>query len=227
MGAQATTSNWDWAESQIYFNYNGGAKSMVMDLFKDYGYPEEFYNLFDTATDDSIMMTIAGFTDSTKGDFESEITAGNSLNSFYAGILSSMINDGTFGRDELEANAVTQFLIDQVAESGSDLSIMTTLVNDYFDETVLAAQDYYDSSVTDPNPKYNTLKTIVPLLGNVKKAIKAYNNDVDLSVSTSAMFGNVGRVWGPVIENTFWVWENEVNQMEVGEWVYWSYVKFM
>jgi len=33
---------------------------MMIDLFKDFGYPEEFYKLFDTATDDSIMMTIAG-----------------------------------------------------------------------------------------------------------------------------------------------------------------------
>jgi len=41
------------------------------------------------------------------------------------------------------------------------------------------------------------------------------------------MVGNVARVWGPVIENSFWVWENEVDKMEVGEWVYWSYVNFV
>ena len=83
---------------------------------------------------------------------------------FYAGILAGMTNTPTFDRTELEANAVSAFLIEKVGSSGSDLSIMTTLVNDYFDETVLAAQDYYDSSTTTPNENYNKLKTIVPLL---------------------------------------------------------------
>jgi len=75
-----------------------------------------------------------------------------------------MTNLPTFARTDLENNAISAFLIEKVGSSGSDLSIMTTLVNDYFDETVLAAQDYYDSSIVNPNPNYNKLKTIIPLL---------------------------------------------------------------
>ena len=47
----------------------------------------------------------------------------------------------SMSRQDLEDNAVSQFLIAQVADSGSDLSIMATLVADYFDDTVAAAQD--------------------------------------------------------------------------------------
>lgn len=67
----------------------------------------------------------------------------------------------TTTREELEAAVYTDFLAEKLAASSSDLSIMTTLVDAYFDESVLAAQDYYD--VMNPETYLNP-KTLVPLL---------------------------------------------------------------
>ena len=52
-------TNWNWNEIKIHLRYNGGAKNMIQNLIHDFGYPDEFCRLFDTATDDSIMTTIA------------------------------------------------------------------------------------------------------------------------------------------------------------------------
>ena len=67
----------------------------------------------------------------------------------------------SLSRDELEAAVYTDFLEPVLTASTSDLSIMTTLVDTYFDESVLAASNYYD--VTN-NQTYLNKATIIPLL---------------------------------------------------------------
>jgi hypothetical protein len=177
------------------------------------------------------MSTIAGWTDSTKSSFESQTEAGNNLNSFYAGILSSMNFDPNFDRDSMAENDVTQFLIDQVAGK-TDVEIetmMTDLVTAHFHEAVQAAKDYSTQldDNGDENPLYMKMSTITPLLSHIKKVLKGYSTGVGLKMGTVAMLYNYGRVVGPIIDNAFWIWENEVDQMEVGEIVYWDFVTFV
>ena len=62
---------------------------------------------------------------------------------------------------------------------------------------------------------------------NVKNAIKKYSKNVGLSMSTGAIMANYGRIWGPIVENSFWIWENHVDEMEVWESVYWAYANFV
>ena len=57
--SNAAYTNWNWYESQIHFQYKGGIYPMIGDLFTDFGYPEEFLDLWATATDDSIMEAMA------------------------------------------------------------------------------------------------------------------------------------------------------------------------
>merc|ERR1740137_165940 len=218
-------TNWNTYESTIYLNYNGGAKNMVVGLLKDYGYPANFTSLFDTATDDTIMGTIAGFTTATRNSFESELIADNGLFTFYAGILSSMTAT-TISRDELKVAVYDTFLLETLTASTSDLSIMTTIVEAYFDETVLAAQNYYDTSV-DQNATYLNLQTIIPLLKNVKKAIKEYNSDIGLSISTGDQLINIWAMVEPVIKYSLYIWENEVDKNEIGEMVYFQVTDFV
>jgi len=218
--------NWNTYESTIYLNYNGGAKNMVVGLLKDYGYPANFTSLFDTATDDTIMGTIAGFTTATRNSLESELIADNGLFTFYAGILSSMTAT-TISRDELKVAVYDTFLLETLTASTSDLSIMTTIVEAYFDETVLAAQNYYDTSV-DQNATYLNLQTIIPLLKNVKNAIKEYNSDIGLSISTGDQLINIWESAQPVIRNSLNIWENSVDQFgEVWPMVYDQVMDFM
>ena len=54
-------SNWDLGMASVHWNYKGGMKNMVTDLFKDYGFPAEFLALFDvdTCTDLTMLATVA------------------------------------------------------------------------------------------------------------------------------------------------------------------------
>merc|ERR550519_1942811 len=51
-------SNWDLGMASVHWNYKGGMKNMVTDLFKDYGFPAEFVALFDAG----IMSSATGTT---------------------------------------------------------------------------------------------------------------------------------------------------------------------
>ena len=59
-------SNWNWDESQIHFNFQGGFKNMIFDLFGDFGYPKDFVNLFEDLNTDSVINAIKAVSFSSK-----------------------------------------------------------------------------------------------------------------------------------------------------------------
>lgn len=206
-----TYSKWNWDESRIYFNYNGGLKDMVVDLFSDYGYPSAFTDMFDNASDESMILNIASWDASTKNSLATEITADNGLFSFYTELLTLINQDTFFSADALQIAVYDTFLQEKLASSGSDLTIMDLLVSTYFDETVALAVDYVALG-DDTNEKASRM---VDVLKNVKNAIKEYNADVGIKMGTGTALMNYVNVAVPLVYRSAWMYEAYVDRNDI------------
>jgi len=217
-------SNWDLGMASVHWNYKGGMKNMVTDLFKDYGFPAEFVSLFDvdTCTDLSMLATVASWTDSTKSSFESQTTGSNNAYSFYAGIMSSATGT-TITRDELIA--IMEPFYTNLADNGVILGdLMTAIMDAHFDAAVLAAQQYLDATNTDT---YLDSMELVSALKPVKAGIKQYNSGIGLQMAFTDSIANYAELVVPAIWYALNTYETGVDRHYSGAYAYEQIMGFM
>jgi len=188
----------------------------------DRGFPAEFVNLWENATDATILGSVASWTDGDKSDFEDETTAGRNLFTFYANKINAAASQA-IDRDTLEAIVYTDFLANQIPADLDLDTLMADIVAENFDVAVENAQNWAEKMVDAANFTWTTdpgAEGHVAVIQAWKRAMASYGNAVNLKKSAAAVVNDYAQIGQQIVQASLLAWEAQTDTNYVFNIVY-------
>jgi len=216
----------------LHLDFMDGASNMVRELFKDYNWPDLVdtagNSFLDNLNDISVASCLTATFTNTDGttfdnnalyadidNFKTRVTNNANTQSLYANLATCM-SGISFSRNEM-SDYFTAFTLGNIETITS--ADFTTLIGDVADNNFQNAQDA--ATAFEAQTDYtNASNAYLNSMRALRSAFKQFNNGINNSRNTAEQLSDYAMLAFEFFEAGLYVYENELEAMEIGYTLY-------